>query len=292
MKYCINCGGEIDDDAKFCRHCGNPVNNSEDTSAETKADELSKTVISKITGAIPASAQAGETALGDSFSLAGGLISSYKGETGKILSPARAIFNTIGSFFKGIAGLFKTPKNLVIILVLLAAWIVLWFLKDSDSQIVKISSFLTFANVGEGRSIIGAIGSAFGKGTVAAFWVALFSGGIPAMFRGIGGMFKKTGEKRSIGYLIIGAIVGAALYLAYAGIKTSTWGSAMAGIAGAVLAAVVLGRKSGPLYELIQAFSSKAENGVRKVRSGKVQSMFSGLSAGFVLATVITSLIN
>ena len=297
MKYCINCGGEIADDAKFCRHCGSPVYMAEEQVVEAKAEgtkpaEVGRAVGSKITGAIPASAQTGEMALGDSFSLSGGLLNSYKGETGKILSPIRAIFKTIGSFFKGIVGLFKTPKNLVIILVIFVIWIVLWFFRDSDSPIVKISSFLTFANVGEGRSVIGAIGTAFGKGTVAAFWVSLFSGGIPAFFKGIGGMIKKTGEKRSIVCLIIGAIIGATLYLAYAGIKTSTWESAMAGIAGAVLAAVSLGRKSGPLYELTQALSSKAENGVRNAHSGKVQSLFTGLFTGFTLATVITSLIN
>ena len=297
MKYCINCGGEIADDAKFCRHCGSPVNMAEEQvveakTEETKPVEVGRAVVSKITGAIPASAQTGEMALGDSFSLSGGLLNSYKGEAGKILSPIRAIFKTIGSFFKGIVGLFKTPKNLVIILVSFVIWIVLWFFRDSDSPIVKISSFLTFANVGEGRSVIGAIGTAFGKGTVAAFWVSLFSGGIPAFFKGIGGMIKKTGEKRSIVFLIIGAIIGATLYLAYAGIKTSTWESAMAGIAGAVLAAVSLGRKSGPLYELTQALSSKAENGVRNAHSGKVQSLFTGLFTGFTLATVITSLIN
>jgi len=297
MKYCINCGGEIADDAKFCRHCGSPVNMAEEQvveakTEETKPVEVGRAVVSKITGAIPASAQTGEMALGDSFSLSGGLLNSYKGEAGKILSPIRAILKTIGSFFKGIVGLFKTPKNLVIILVIFIIWIVLWFFRDSDSPIVKISSFLTFANVGEGRSVIGAIGTAFGKGTVAAFWVSLFSGGIPAFFKGIGGMIKKTGEKRSIVFLIIGAIIGAALYLAYAGIKTSTWESAMAGIAGAVLAAVSLGRKSGPLYELAQALSSKAKNGIRSANSGKVQSLFTGLFAGFTLVTVITSLVN
>lgn len=277
MKYCINCGGEIADDAKFCRHCGSPVN-------QAKESAVIKATVSKITGAIPAPAQAGEMVLGESFGLGG--------EMGKILSPVRAIFKTAGSFFKGIAGLFKTPKNLVIILVLLVIWIVLWFFRDSDSPVVKISSFLTFANVGQGRSAIGAIGSAFGKGAVAAFWVSLFSGGIPALFKGIGGMIKKTGEKRSIVYLVVGAVIGAALYLAYAGIKTSTWESAMAGMAGAVLAAMSLGRKSGPLYELAQALSSKKEKDVRNVHSGKVQSIFTGLFIGFTLATVITSLIN
>lgn len=284
MKYCIYCGGEIADDAKFCQNCGKPVYQAEEPVAEVKVKEVGKAAISKITGAIPAPAQAGEMALGESFNLGG--------ETRKILSPIRAIFKTVGSFFKGIAGLFKSPKNLVIILVLLVIWIMLWFFRDSDSSIVDISSFLTFANAEKGRSVIGAIGTAFGKGTVAAFWVSLFSGGIPAFFKGIGGMIKKTDEKRSIVYLIVGAVVGAALYLAYAGIKTSTWGSAMAGIAGAVLAAMSLGRKSGPLYELAQALSSKEENGVRNAHSGKVQSIFTGLFIGFALATVITSLIN
>ncbi len=284
MKYCIYCGGEIADDAKFCQNCGKPVYQAEEPVAEVKVKEVGKAAISKITCAIPAPAQAGEMALGESFNLGG--------ETRKILSPIRAIFKTVGSFFKGIAGLFKSPKNLVIILVLLVIWIVLWFFRDSDSPIVDISSFLTFANAEKGRSVIGAIGSTFGKGTVAAFWVSLFSGGIPAFFKGIGGMIKKTDEKRSIVYLIVGAVVGAALYLAYAGIKTSTWGSAMAGIAGAVLAAMSLGRKSGPLYELAQALSSKEENGVRNAHSGKVQSIFTGLFIGFALATVITSLIN
>lgn len=27
MKYCMNCGAELTDEAKFCRNCGTPTNN-------------------------------------------------------------------------------------------------------------------------------------------------------------------------------------------------------------------------------------------------------------------------
>lgn len=297
MKYCINCGSQLPDAAKYCTCCGKalPQPAKEALAASPKA-ALSQTekplkapiiAASDIKYAIPAASQAGELPAGESFRFGGELLEEYAAAKDTALSPVRAVFMTVSSFFAGIWGLIKRPKNLIPVLIATLVWTGLWLLRNSDSQVVRLLSFLTYANFGEDRSAFGIIGNALGKGTVAALWASLFSGGIPALFKGIGSMRGRSEEKRSIVNLVIGAIVGAALYFAYTGIKYASAATAMAGIAGAVLALQAIGRKSGPLYGLAQALSCKVENGVRSAQSGKTRSLLLGLSLGFAIATLV-----
>ena len=165
----------------------------------------------------------------------------------------------------------------------------LWLLRDSTSPLVKILSWITYAQGGFDRSsIAGTIGGIIGKGTVAAGLGSLFTGGIPNFFKGLGSLFKGTGEKRSIVSLVIGAVIGAVLYFAFTGPKLASAQTAMAGIAGAFLALQSIGRKEGPLYQLAQSLTSKTVNGVRTVQSGKAQSFLTGLFLGFAAATAVT----
>ena len=231
--------------------------------------------------------QAGEFALGD-FDAAGKLLSSVGGQAEEIISPIKAIFGTIGSFFKGLFSLFGKPKNLIIAIIMIVLWVVLGILQGNPSEPVKILSWLTFAQGGLDRNgITGLVGGILGKGTVAAALGSLFTGGIPNFFKGIGSALKGTGEKRSIVSLVIGAVLGAVLYFAFTGPELASKATAMAGIAGAVLSLESIGRKEGPLYSLAQSLTSKVQDGVRTVQSGKAQSLLSGLFLGFAAATAL-----
>ena len=241
---------------------------------------------------VAAASSAGEFSLGGDFDISGQALGSLSGGAAGLLSPIKAFFKAIGSFLGGIIRIFTKPKNLIYVLIAVIVWTVLWLLRGSGSPVVKILSFLTFAGSGDGRGLIGIIGNILGKGTVAAAWASLINGGIPAFFKGLGGMIKGTGEKRSIVSLAAGAVIGAALYFLYAGFKQAGGATAMAGIAGAVLAVQSIGRKNGPLSELANAFASKVENGVRSSQSGKAQSFLSGLFLGFAIATALMFLIN
>ena len=239
-----------------------------------------------------AAATAGEIDFGE-FDISGKAFSDLPDELTEALSPVKAIFSTLGSFIKGLFSVILKPKNLIIAIIMVAIWVALGILKGNTSQPVKILSWLTFANGGLDRdSLAGMIGGIFGKGTVAAALGSLFTGGIPNFFKGIGSAIKGTGEKRSIVSLIIGAVLGAALYLAFTGPALASKATAMAGIAGAVLSLESIGRKAGPLYSLAQGLTSKKENGLRFARSGKAQSLLSGLFLGFAIVTAVTAFIG
>lgn len=242
---------------------------------------------SRLEGSIQAAEQAGEFPAGSPLEINGGVLSADSGTVGQSLSPIRAAISTVGTFFKGLVGFLKQPKLLIPILILAALWVGLWFLRDSDHLIVKLLSFLSFSNIGKDRGLVGSIGTVFGKGTVAAFWASLFSGGIPALFKGIGGMIKGSGEKRGPLQLAIGALVGAALYFAFSGIGTASTETAMSGIAGAALALESIGKKNSPLYGLAQGLTSSVQNEVRVSQKGKAQSLLSGLFLGFVIAGAV-----
>lgn len=236
--------------------------------------------------------QAGEFALGD-FDVAGKLLSSVGGQAEEIISPIKAIFGTIGSFFKGLFSLFGKPKNLIIAIIMIVLWVVLGILQGNPSEPVKILSWLTFAQGGLDRNgITGLVGGILGKGTVAAALGSLFTGGIPNFFKGIGSALKGTGEKRSIVSLVIGAVLGTVLYFAFTGPELASKATAMAGIAGAVLSLESIGRKEGPLYSLAQSLTSKVQDGVRTVQSGKAQSLLSGLFLGFAAATALMAFVG
>lgn len=239
-----------------------------------------------------ASASAGELAFGE-FDLSGRAFSGITEGFTEALSPVKAIIKTFGSFVSGLFTYFKKPKYIILLVIIVAVWTVLGILRGNSNPVVKILSWLTFADGGLDRdSIAGMIGGAFGKGTVAAALGSLFTGGIPNFFKGIGSAIKGTGEKRSIVSLVIGLVIGAALYFAFAGLALASKATAMAGIAGAVLSLEAIGRKAGPLYSLAQSLTSKKENGVRFAQSGKAQSLLSGLFLGFALATALMALIG
>lgn len=295
MKYCIYCGNPLPDSARFCAQCGKALPAGAPPKAQPEArknENFAKPAASVPEGAVPAAAQAGEVLAGAPIELGGELLSADPAVAEQLRSPIRAAFRTLGTFFGGVIEQFKKPRRLIPVLVLAALWVVLWFLRDTDSPIVKALSFLSFANVGQSRGIAGTVGTAFGKGTVAAFWASLFTGGIPALFKGIGGMIKGSGEKRGPVQLLIGAVVGAALYFAFSGIASASASTAMAGVAGAALAIESIGTKSSPLYGLAQGLSSKLQNGVRAAQSGKAQSLLSGLALGFALAAALMALIG
>ena len=295
MKYCIYCGSSLPDAARFCTQCGKAMPEEAASQAQPEAPkkkDFPKAAASLLEGAVPAAAQAGELPAGAPFELGGGLLSGEPVLSEQAQAPIRAAFNTRGVFFKGVVEQFRQPRLLIPVLVLAALWVVLWFLRDSDSPIVKLLSFLSFANVGQSRGIVGTIGTALGKGAVAAFWASLFNGGIPALFKGLGGMIRGTGEKRGPVQLLIGAVLGAALYFACSGIAAASASTAMAGVAGAALAVESIGSKSSPLFGLARGLTSKLRNGLRVAQTGKAQSLLSGLSLGSVLAAAVMALIH
>lgn len=195
---------------------------------------------------------------------------------------------------KGLAGFLdrlRRPGTWIPLLLTAAAWIVSALFRGSDSPAVKLLSWLSFAKGGLGRSLPGMLGGALGRGVTAAAWASLFSGGLPQAGRGVAAFWKDGGRKRSLPLLLLGAAAGAGCYLLFAGIKTASGATAMAGIAPALLSLEALGRKGGSLYRLAEGLTAKKQEGQRSPRQGLAESLLMGLPLGALLAAALTAVL-
>ena len=320
--FCRYCGKPVQPGANFCPACGKSLAKASAQPASRQAEAPKRqqpsyaapqtradTMRSRMTQAQPrtasarvaeaarqvasvpplreltASASAGEVDLG-TLSLPG--LSGAAEPVAKALSPVSGLLHGVGSFFGGVAGLFKKPAALIGTVLLAVLWYVLAQLRDSDSEIVKILSWLTYAEGGFDRSALGTVGGVLGKGTVAASLLSLFTGGLKNLFKGFGALFTGHGEKRGVISIIIGVVIGGLIYFAFAG-KTASADTAMAGVAGALLSLEALGGGSGKIWELAQSLTSRATNGVRTAVRGKCDGLLTGLAIGFALATALSA---
>ena len=234
----------------------------------------------------PASAfsAAGEAVLGDF----GDLFSQTAAQVSNVLSPAKALLETIKTFLSGSLGMIVKPKILIPSLLMAALWFILSLMKDSGFPVLETLSRITYAEGGFGTNTLSAVGGVFGKGTVAAALASLFTGGVPSAFNGIGSLFRTKGNKRSLLLTLTGLFLGAGFCWFFGGAKFPAAGSAAAGIAGALLTLEMLGNKNSVFYQLVQSFTAKAMNGVRTAMNGRCDSLLSGMVLGFSLGTVLT----
>ncbi len=305
-KYCSNCGNAVTEGAKFCRTCGHPLlaaeprlkpksladhsvsrqtNDSGPSTRRKDAGRVQTTAMPHI-NTLTAASEFGEIDLGE-LAISGPV--DVGGAVTKVFSPVSGIFHGIGSFFSGVFRVFRKPSALIGTVLLAALWFVLAQFRGSDSQIVKILSFLTFSEGGFDRSVPGTVGGVLGKGTVAAALVSLFSGGLENAFKGIGALFTGHGEKRGIFSIIFGILIGGAVYIAFVGSDNASGATAMAGIAGAILSLEALGGGRGKLYELAQSLTSRKKDGVRTAMRGKCDGLLTGLTMGFALAAALAA---
>ena len=92
-----------------------------------------------------------------------------------------------------------------------------------------------------------------------------------------------NGEKRGIAGILLGLAAGVLLYIAFAGIKTASAETTMAGIAGAVLSMEALGNRNG----LTQTLTSSVRNGVPRIQYNKSAGLLTGMVIGFLLGAVL-----
>jgi hypothetical protein len=207
-----------------------------------------------------------------------------------IKSPLSTALGGAGSVFTGIFKSFKQPKVLLTSALMAVLWIFLGTQRNSDSEVVKILSFLTFSEGGFDREGLGTLGGIAGKGAVAVMFGSLLSGGIPKLISGIGSLFKKTAGKKSIVALLVGIILGIIIYFAFTGLDIASAATAMAGISGAALSLEALGGKNGWIYQMAASLTAKKVDGVRTLQDGKINSLLGGLTAGFAIVTAVTSM--
>ena len=205
----------------------------------------------------------------------------------EVLSPVRAIMESIGSLASGVFKLFVSPKALLFSILLTVLWFFLAMFRYSDSGVMRFLSWLTFAEGGYDRSPLGMLGGIFGRGCVGVFLSSLFSGGIAGIFKGFGGLFPKNGEKGSLMRFGIGLLSGFVCALVFTGLSSAGPVLSMGPLAGAFLSLEALGSQSGRLYELASSLASSSVSGKRVKEPGKTRSFLSGMAAGFLAAAVL-----
>ena len=216
-----------------------------------------------------------------------GMITSMD-SVNEVLSPGSALLGGVKGFFGGIVSVLKKPWKLIPFAAIVILWIILWNRRMSSDDTIEFLSWLTFTEGGMYRDgVLGIIGGYLGKGFTAAALGSVFFGGIPALFKGIPGVFKSLGKGRSIIAMIFGAMVGAGLYVAFAGFEEACSDTAMAGIAGVIISLEAMGRKNSWLYKIATSVTAKAKDGVRTIRENAANGLFTGLAVGFAVATII-----
>ncbi len=311
MKYCRNCGKQIGANAKFCRYCGYRF--------EGAAQNQAGQILSQVPGAgavmnrvqeINASANAGEEnfdlgninatglidqATGGALGNATGTVNRVKGQVTEILSPIKTLLSGVKSFFGNLKDCIKNPKAAIPAIIIGILWIVLGMMRDSDNSIVKVLSWLTFSEGGLDRDAAGTIGGIFGKGVVAVAVTSLFNGGFRDIAAGLKTVFSgskgKNGEKKSLGSLLIGVVIGVFAYFAFTGFENASAITTMAGISGILLSLGALGSRDGFLYKFAESLTSKVQNGVRTAQNGKLAGLLAGMTGGFALVTAFTALL-
>ena len=302
-KYCRYCGKPVGENAKFCRSCGKQLVKSADAAAPSEPPAKGRTdhpvktaapvisnvpampirpVIKKLSSSAAASAFSGTGEM-----LLGGFgdeLTAAVTRVTNVLSPGKAIFETVRSFLGGSLGMILKPKTWIPALLMAGIWFALGLLKDSDSQAIRTISRLLYAEGGMETDPFAMAGGLLGKGTVAAALASLFTGGIGSALKGIGSLFRTKGEKRSLLLTLFGMVIGAAFYYFFGGMRIPSAETACVGIAGALLSLETLGNRSGVFYRLIQSFTAKTKNGVRSAANGRCDSLLTGLTLGFSLA--------
>ena len=267
-----------------------PVKKAPEKKTAVKQTPVKQTEIKPRIKTQAAAATAGEIDLGiisGELTIPG--LSDAGKTAGRILSPVSGIIHSIGSFLGGISGIFRRPASLIGVFLLAALWFVLARHRNSDSGIMNLLSFLTYAEGGFDRSGIGVLGGILGKGIVAAGLLSLPRGGLINAVHGIGALFSGHGEKRGILNILLGIVLGAAAYYVFVGPDNASAATAMPGIAGALITLEALGSGNGKLYELARSLTSRISNGIREEAKGRCDGLLTGIALGFVLATVLSA---
>ncbi len=227
-----------------------------------------------------ASPEGGEMALGT-------LGSSLPEMQELVPGPLKVIGSSLKSFFSSLAAAVRNPRVLIPALVLAVLWLALDILKARGVEpgIVKVLSFLSFANGGMEGGAAGLIGGLLGKG--------LFAGAVTSV---VGSFTRKGSEKRGLGNTLKGGFgfaketlwswltgIGAALLL-YLFISGGALKMAfMAGAAAAYLA-VRAAVHNGFLKKLLSSFTSRGKAQAGPGAAGFLRGMALGFAAAALLA--------
>ena len=292
--FCVECGKELPDEAIFCDNCGTRIQQEKADKYETKKKEENGQKESPNVARIMeqlASTQPGEVALdafGNLTGEASELASKAAAPALEIVGPFMTLLRGVKSFAQGFLGMIKNKQwiKLALAILLAAGWLVLMILSYNETEI-DFLNWLTFAQGGMGRSVVGWLGGLLGKTTVAAMLFSLFGGGFKSLGSGVKSLFRKTNfQKNVLGSLMLGAGLALIAYQAFAGDASLT--DTMSAISGALLSIMALGRGNGFLWSMAQSITARKTGKMRTAQKEKLQGMLTGMTFGFTLGALVT----
>ena len=259
-KYCIHCGAELSDGARFCEKCGAAVQ----------------------TGTIPSRVSAEPVRAMSAPISTVPLSPSYAfGPSGKIRGTAAVLFSQIGRMIGGMFKIFTKFKALLFTAAISALWIWLNHLRllDSLDGVFAVLAKVTYSRGGTGGTILQIIGGTIGKGIVGAALCSILYGGIGKAVRGVGNIFSEPGF--NLGAALLGFGFSGIAYAFTAGFAGED--GIPVGIAGAVLSLEALSGRNGFLVDLAASFSA------RKVTDGRMTGkiLLPGRYKGFLTGSVL-----
>ena len=269
-KYCIHCGAELPDEARFCVKCGAALQ------AGTIPLRTSSGPVRSATAPIST------VPLTPAFAF---------GPSGKIKGTAAVLFSQIGRMIGGMFKIFTRFKALLFTAAISALWIWLNHLRllDSLDGVLAFLAKVTYSQGGTGGTILRIIGGTIGKGVVGAALCSILYGGIGKAVRGIGNIFSEPGF--NLGAALLG--------FGFAGIAyTFTAGFAGAdgipvGVAGAALSLEALSGRNGFLVDLAASFSARKVTDGRmtgkKLLPGRYKGFLTGSALGFLCWTFLSA---
>ena len=292
--FCVECGKELPDEAIFCDNCGTRIQQEKADEYETKKKEENGQKESPNVARIMeqlASTQPGEVALdafGNLTGEASELASKAAAPALEIVGPFMTLLRGVKSFAQGFLGMIKNKQwiKLALAILLAAGWLVLMILSYNETEI-DFLNWLTFAQGGMGRSVVGWLGGLLGKTTVAAMLFSLFGGGFKSLGSGVKSLFRKTNfQKNVLGSLMLGAGFALIAYQAFAGDASLT--DTMSAISGAFLSIMALGCGNGFLWSMAQSITARKTGKMRTAQKEKLQGMLTGMTFGFTLGALVT----
>ena len=156
----------------------------------------------------------------------------------------------MNQYLARLLGLFKDPRTVIPLAALVATWIGLSFAGTSTSPIIRALSWLTFGRAGLYGGAAGAVGGFLGKAALGTAVLSLCSGSAPTLVRGAISMVRqfkaaftgKNGPEKIVG-IAAGMLIGAGIYIIFAGVKTATWETTMSALAGSAISLIVTGER-------------------------------------------------